>query len=267
MRMTAFDKFNPSLYYSESFFSKDSLFHPEMSGVQLGEAGIPIPYTPANDDAIIGMLCASFMLLLIVFACSRQIILYRLKRFFYVPHSDKLTTVEKVSGFYLLPLLDLVTCLLLSILFLFNINNVISEPMVVETSYGLVAIFFSVFTAYFMVKMIAYNLVNVAFFDGKKCQQWNGDFILITALEGAALFPMAVVQVYYEPSVQNTVYYLVFILILVKILTFYKCWILFFRQISVVLQIILYLCALEIIPLLALWGSLVLITNNLKVFF
>ena len=74
-------------------------------------------------------------------------------------------------------------------------------------------------------------------------------------------------QVYFNLPMQNVVYYFIFILVLTKILTFYKCWVIFFRQISVYLQIILYLCALEIIPLLSLVGILVLITDRLKVNF
>ncbi|MBR6129849.1 MAG: DUF4271 domain-containing protein, partial [Bacteroidaceae bacterium] len=60
-------------------------------------------------------------------------------------------------------------------------------------------------------------------------------------------------------------FYFVSIVIIAKILTFYKCWSIFFRQKSIFLQIILYLCALEIIPLLSLGGILVLVTDLLKV--
>jgi hypothetical protein len=66
---------------------------------------------------------------------------------------------------------------------------------------------------------------------------------------------------------QNVVYIFIFILILTKILTIYKCWTIFFRQMSGFLQIILYLCALEIIPLLSIVGGLTLITDQLKVNF
>jgi hypothetical protein len=57
------------------------------------------------------------------------------------------------------------------------------------------------------------------------------------------------------------------VLIIVKIMTFYKCYIIFFRQNVVSLQIILYLCALEIVPLLALWKILDFTANSLKINF
>ena len=40
------------LYYGESFFSKDSLYHPELSECPRGVAGDPIPYNIANDNLI-----------------------------------------------------------------------------------------------------------------------------------------------------------------------------------------------------------------------
>ena len=56
-------------------------------------------------------------------------------------------------------------------------------------------------------------------------------------------------------------------LFLVKMLTFYKCYVTFFRRNEFKLQIILYLCTLEIVPLLAFWGALVTTANNLKINF
>ena len=108
---------------------------------------------------------------------------------------------------------------------------------------------------------------NTIFFDSKKRGHWTWTQSFITALEGIALFPAVMLEVYFTPSIQNVAFYFVSIVILAKILTLYKCWSIFFRQKSIFLQIILYLCALEIVPMLALWGTLVMITNELKVIF
>ena len=52
---------------------------------------------------------------------------------------------------------------------------------------------------------------------------------------------------------------------LAKILTFYKSFTIFFYQKGGFLQIILYFCALEMIPLMMLWSGLLVITENLKI--
>ena len=110
-------------------------------------------------------------------------------------------------------------------------------------------------------------MVNIVFFENQKRQQWTWALTFIIALEGVALFPAVMLQVYFNLSMKNVVYYFIFILILAKLLTFYKCWGIFFKQNRIFLQIILYLCALEIVPMLVLWGVLVRITNELKVIF
>ncbi len=46
-----------------------------------------------------------------------------------------------------------------------------------------------------------------------------------------------------------------------------KAYIIFFRRNGVFLQIFLYFCALEVVPLFALWGGLVLISHYLKINF
>jgi hypothetical protein len=82
--------------------------------------------------------------------------------------------------------------------------------------------------------------------------------LFLTAGEGVLLFPLVLLQVYFDLSLESAAVYFIFVLILNKFLTFYKSWIIFFRQKSVFLQNILYFCALEIAPLLAFGGALVM---------
>ena len=252
-------------YYRESFFAKDSLLHPELTGGRFGIAGDPVPYTVRNDNAITCMLIFCFVMALVSFAHSRQYILRQLKDFFYIPRSSKSSDEDPSNRFQLF--LSLQTCLLLAITYYFYITHYVTDTFVLDTPYEIIGIFFGVFIAYFIAKNVVYSIVNNVFFSSKKNRHWIWTLTFITALEGIALFPAVMLQVYFNLPMQNVVYYFIFILVLTKILTFYKCWVIFFRQISVYLQIILYLCALEIIPLLSLVGILVLITDRLKVNF
>ena len=256
-----------SLYHfgSESFFQGDSLLHPELTARQPGMAGDPVPYTMRSDDIMAGVLIVCFILAVTAFARSRQAILQQLRDFFYIPRSDKTSSSESTGNLFFHVFLSIQTCLLLAIAYYFYTTNYVADTFVVDEPYLLTAIFFGLFVAYFFGKMMVYKLVNLIFFRSKKSKQWTWTFAFITALEGIALFPAVILQVYYNLPPQNVVYYFIFILILTKILTFYKCWVIFFRQIGVFLQIILYLCALEIVPLLSLGGILVLITDQLKV--
>ena len=112
-----------------------------------------------------------------------------------------------------------------------------------------------------------YTFVNLVFFNGKRNQQWLKSFLFIITLEGVLLFPAVLLGGYYEMDIHNVTTYVIISILFVKLLTIYKCFIIFFRPNVVSLQIILYFCTLEIVPLLALWGVLVMTANNLKINF
>ena len=73
------------LYYRESFFSKDSLLHPELSADHRGMAGDAIPYTVRGDDAVTGMLLFCFVAAMLMIAFSRSYLLQQLKSLVYIP--------------------------------------------------------------------------------------------------------------------------------------------------------------------------------------
>jgi hypothetical protein len=250
-------------YYRESFFAKDTLLHPELTGGRYGVAGDPVAYTVRNDDAITCILLFCFMLPIVVFSYSRHIITHQLKAFFHPMRNDSTTFTTSRFMYFL----GIQTCLLMGISYYFYTIHFVTDDLLIDTPYILIGLFSVVCFMYIIGKQLVYHLVNTVFFDSKRNGHWTWTLAFITALEGIALFPAVILQVYFTPSFQNILFYIVFVIILTKILTFYKCWNIFFRQKGVYLQIILYLCALEIVPMLVLWGVLVMITNELKVIF
>ena len=159
------------------------------------------------------------------------------------------------------------TSLLLAILFYFYTLNYIGETFILDSQYHLIAIFLGIVMAYYLIKTLLYTIVNNIFFNSKKNRQWMKSFLYITSIEGALLFPLVVIWTYFDISIQNGVIYVLVILSIVKILKLFKCFLIFFRQNVVKLQIILYFCTLEIIPMLLLWGALVFTANSLKINF
>jgi hypothetical protein len=120
---------------------------------------------------------------------------------------------------------------------------------------------------YFAAKALLYTVVNNVFFGGKINRHWLKTKLFISSMEGIILFPAVLLQAYFDMSEKNVIIYFVFVLIIVKILTFFKCYVVFFRRNVVKLQIILYFCALEMVPLLAFWGALDYVANSLKINF
>lgn len=250
-------------YESRTFFSKDTL---PCSEVPLpGIAGDPVPYTMRGDDILVCLMLLCFVTTIGVFAHSRQTIFHQLREFFHIPRTE--SSDAAVPGNFVLFILNLQTCLLLSVTYYFYTTHYIADTYLLDSPYELMAVYGGIFAIYFLMKTVIYRLVNAVFFESKKNKQFAWILSFVTALEGIAFFPVIILQAYLDISMQTVVCYFFFILVIAKLMAFYKCWVIFFRKIGISLQIILYLCALEIVPLLILGGVLVTIANELKVIF
>lgn len=108
-------------------------------------------------------------------------------------------------------------------------------------------------------------MVNWVFFPKEKNRQWNKTILFLSSIEGVALFPIVMLQVYFRTDMSTTLIYALIVAIITKILTFYKCYAIFFRKTGVFLQIFLYFCALELVPVTALFGTLVITGNYLTI--
>ena len=253
-------------YYRESYFSDDPYYHPELDGGRFGVAGDPIPYTIRDDNVITSLLLICFIVTLIAFSASRNFILNQAKGFFYgskLDHAVSETSTEARFQFFFLGQ----TCLILALLYFFYTRLYVTDTFVLSDEYQLVGILFLVICCYFIVKYLVYALVNLTFFEKKNNKQFFQSHLFILSAEGVLLFPAVMMHAFFNFSPQSVAYYFTFVLILVKILTFYKSFVIFFRQNGVYLQIILYFCALEIIPLFAIWSGLSVIVNALKINF
>ena len=188
----------------------------------------------------------------------------QIKDFFYIPRREdiKMPTSSEIIA---LIFFAIQTCLLLAMAYFFYVKTYIAGTFIFEEEYLFIGLIFLVITVYTILKYPLYSLVNYTFFLGKNNGQWRYTMLILSAIEGALLHPAILFQSYFEAPAQNIVIYTVFVLVLVKILTFYKCFVIFFRKNGLFLQIILYFCTLEIIPLLALWGVLGIITNALTI--
>lgn len=254
-------------YYREGYFSKDSLLHPELEGGHAGVMGDPIPYSVRTDDVLTMIMLFLFVMAVIAFSNVRGFFSRQAKNFFYVPREGTTEVTETASEVRFQVFTLFLTALLFALLYYFYALRSIGTTFMLSSQYYLILIYLGIFIAYFLLKIGSYSVVNKVFFGGKKNRQWVKSLLFIGALEGLMMIPAIVMGPYFDLPVKTIALYVAFVLIFVKLLTFYKCFIIFFRQNVVSLQIILYLCALEIVPLFALWGLLGMTTNSLKINF
>lgn len=254
-------------YYKQNFFSADSLWHPELNGGRYGIAGDPVPYTIRGDNMITALLLCCFILAFVAFSKSRWFIMRQTKRFFRRERSGTTSMTETTNEFRFQFFLAASTCLLLSLVTFFYAQERNSDTFLVSSQYQLIAMFFGVFAGYFSLKAVLYSFVGWVFFTGRQNVQWMKAFLFLTSVEGVVMFPVVVSQAYFGLSMRDTLLYVAAVIILSRLLSLYKCFLIFFRQKGVYLQIFLYFCALEIIPLLALGGALSVLISYLNVNF
>jgi len=254
-------------YYREGFFTNDTLFHPELPGGRYGVAGDPVPYTVHGDNILTSLLLACFLLAVYSIANARSFITRQLRNFFYIRNEGTTEFSETASELRFQMFLVVLTCILLSLLAYFYAINYISDTFSLQSDYHLIGIFFVMFVGYFLLKALLYTIVNNVFFDGKRNIQWLKSFLFISSVEGVLSFPAVLIREYLDIPIENVVIYFVILFSIVKFLTFYKAYTIFFRTNVVKLQIFLYFCTLEIIPVLSLCGALVMVANSLKINF
>lgn len=257
-------------YYRESYFTGKPFFNPNLFGGRLGVAGDPVPYSIARDNLITLLLILCFMLASVAFSRSRRFMHKQVKELSREPRNTMgggmgaitETSEEFRAQFFLV----FQTCLLLSLVYFSYVQLYVAQTFTIDQA-PVIGIFCAMFAGYFTFKAIAYWAVNAVFFDSKLNEMWMKSYLFLVSMEGAALYPVVILQAYFGLSPVATFASTAAVVILFKMLAFYKAYIIFFKRGSLSLQIFLYFCALEIMPMAAQWGLLAIVSSYLKVNF
>ena len=209
-----------------------------------GFEGTPISYSPRTDDVIALTLLACFFLSSIALARGKKFLTQQVIDF--VLHRDRTSIFDSSTAAdvrYLLVLMTKVSPLLL------------------------LGIYVGFCLAYFLLKWLLYMFLGWVFFDKNKTNMWLESYSTLIYYVGFALFPFVLFLVYFDLNLTNLVIIGLIILIFTKILMFYKWIKLFFHQFSGLFLLILYFCALEIVPCLLLYQGMIQMNNILLIKF
>ena len=248
----------------------DSLQLADLHAVQevdSGFEGTPISYSPRTDDAIALTLLACFFLSSIALARGKKFLSQQVKDF--VLHRERTSIFDSSTAADVRYLLVLVlqTCVLSGITFLNYFHDTCPALMDHVSSLLLLGIYVGFCLAYFLLKWLLYMFLGWTFFDKNKTNIWLESYSALIYYVGFALFPFVLFQVYFDLSLTNLVIIGSIILIFTKILMFYKWIKLFFHQFSGLFLLILYFCALEIVPCLLLYQGMIQMNNILLIKF
>ena len=250
-------------YYRENFFSNDTLYHEELSAQDYyGMAGAPIPYSYANDNLVTSLLIIGFLLIAFAFSRMSNFIVGQAKNFI---HPSSLS--ETSGEIYMQIVLTGLTCIIYALLYYLYATEFLASTYVTSSEYALLGIFLGVFVSYYLLRFGLYTIVNNLFFNSSKNKKFLTSLLYLSSLEGLLLYPALALLAFMHLTTQFAIWYCIIVLFWVKIMTFYKSYTIFFKQNDLFLQIILYFCALEMVPLITLWGGLLVIVDILKINF
>lgn len=238
----------------------------ETAGYSLeGVAGDPLPYRFRSDDFVTSALMISFFLMVWTIARGWYFLMMSMKDFFRDRVRDNLfaerTDTEMSGRIFLI----FQTCFLLGILFFDYTQECMTEVFNNVSPYLILGVGVGSCCLYYLLKVLLYTCVNHVFFDREQASRWTEAYLFSVFVLGMALLPLVLLVVYFDLSFGNLRVLFILILGMVKILLFYKCFRVFFKYLTGGLHLILYFCALEILPLLVLWRALIYANNNLTV--
>lgn len=254
-------------YYKETFFAKDSLLHSELQGGRYGIAGDPVPYTVHGDNYLTMALILSTLLLMLGMKRSSRFFMFQIKNFFRVVRTDSSLERESASEKRYLVLAELHTAIILSLEFFFYSKAMISDTYITFSEYTLMGFYLACVIGFLLFERVLYVTVNSIFFTSVESGQWTTVKMMSTAWAGILLTPMILLVAYFGLSTENSLVYTLCVIIFIKLLLFYKAFLIFFKKRGAFLQNFLYFCTLELVPPLILWGVLVTIANYLKVIY
>lgn len=248
----------------------DSLQLADLHAVQevdSGFEGTPISYSPRTDDAIALTLLACFFLSSIALARGKKFLSQQVKDFVLHRERTSIFDISTAADVRYLLVLVLQTCVLSGITFLNYFHDTCPALMDHVSSLLLLGIYVGFCLAYFLLKWLLYMFLGWTFFDKNKTNIWLESYSALIYYVGFALFPFVLFLVYFDLSLTNLVIIGAIILIFTKILMFYKWIKLFFHQFSGLFLLILYFCALEIVPCLLLYQGMIQMNNILLIKF
>ena len=238
-----------------------------MAWAVVGTEGIPIPYSPRMDDGITVVLLCCFFLSAYVLSRSRKFLLQLVKDFLLHRERTSIFATSTAADMRYLLLLILQTCILAGVC-IFNYFNDIQPELVRHVSPGLLlGIYIGVCLFYLCLKWMLYSFLGWIFFDESTTTLWLESYSTLLYYLGFTLFPFVLFIVYFDLSLQLTVIIGLILAFFAKILMFYKWIKLFFHQFSGLFLLILYFCALEIVPCLLLYQGMIQMNNILLIKF
>lgn len=221
-----------------------------------GFEGAPVNYSPQTDPYIPGMLLVCFLVSALALARGKRFLILRVKDFFLHRERSSIFDSSTANDVRYLLTLNLQTCLLTGILFFLHFHQ--TDPQLILRLPSLVWLVTYTFLClvYLVTKWLLYSFLGWTFLDKKTTDMWLSAYSTIFYILGLVQFLFVLFLVYNRVSPPIFLSIGLSFLIIAKLLMLYKWTQFFFRGPQTFVLLILYFCALEILPCLVFYQVL-----------
>lgn len=254
------------LYYAEQYAPGDSAsLSSSRDEIHPGLEGNKVPHQLSADDGITALLLLCFFLVAYVLSKGKRFLLQQAKEFSFNKERGNLFDSSTATDVRFRISLLFQTCVLLGI-FIFDYFYDHTPGLLNKyPPIAILGIYIGVCVSYYFVKWLLYSFLFWIFFDKAKTVVWIEAYSTILYYLGFSLFPLVLLMVYFNLSSNILIAIGLGLVIFAKILMFYKWLKLFFNNLYGLFCLILYFCALEIVPCLVLYQGLIQINNLLLI--
>ncbi|WP_321425338.1 DUF4271 domain-containing protein [uncultured Bacteroides sp.] len=236
------------LFYKEQFIPGDSIKWTSLGHKPSGFDGISMPYRLRMDDGINGLLLFCFILTAYVFAFGRKAIVEQIKNLFSRKEQTDFFGKATASDLRHRIMFRLQTCILMGIFTFGYFNDYNPSAFDQKSIYWVLGIYIGIGLAFYAIKWIIYSFLGWVFFNKNITSAWLESYSTIINMLGICYFPLVLLMVYYDLSASTILIIALNLIIFAKILMFYKWLKFFFNNLHGLLFLIVYFCALEILP-------------------
>ena len=228
-----------------------------------GMIGEPLPYRLHSDWMVTSLLFICFVLVSYVLIHSSKYIQGQFALFFSKKDRNGLFDSHTSSDVRYRLVLIFQTCLLLGFCvydYFFDHNTYLFSAV---PHIALLCMYVVLIIILVLFKSLSYLFVNWIFFSKSKQKVWLDSFLNVIIWSGFLLFPIVLLIIYFNLNPQIAANSLLFVIIISKIMLFYKCFSNFFNKFYGIFHLILYFCALEIAPDIIFWKGVLFANNSL----
>lgn len=218
--------------------------------------GEAVPYNLLNDNIVMLLFVLNLVGMAYVFLMNGSSIVERAKSMFYhgkqsLPYTDRSHITKLCNLFLYLQTIFYCSIVTFGHIQYYTPFTVGITPRITLAAFGLL------FATALFVKRLLYDACNITLFSSAIAREWLLSYFFTIKLAGFILLPLVVCIIFVKefPNIYYTIY-LIFATLVFAFVVICNAIKIIFKKKCRYLDIFLYLCALELLPMAILWRAL-----------